>query len=100
MIDEMSRWALIFLTFTFLIFTPTVVFVCGNVLDTMSGSDTCLSHLLANKESLERPLSTFQIDLPAGWLMATGVVWLAAATHPLSLAPSTYTFLPLKPPPR
>ena len=70
MIGAMSRWMLVFLAFTFLIFTPTVVFVCGNVLGTMSDGDTCLSHLLANKESLERPLSAFQLDLPTGWLMA------------------------------
>lgn len=100
MIGAMSRWMLVFLAFTFLIFTPTVVFVCGNVLGTMSDGDTCLSHLLANKESLERPLSAFQLDLPTGWLMAAGVVWLAAATQSLSLVPSAHTLLPLKPPPR
>lgn len=100
MIGRMSRWALIFLAFTFLIFTPTVVFVCGNVLNTMSESDTCLTHLLAHKETLESPVSSFQVDLPSGWLMVMGVSWFAAAlVHP-ALAPSSFSLAPLKPPPR
>ncbi|MBK9054588.1 MAG: hypothetical protein IPL78_27890 [Chloroflexi bacterium] len=96
----MSRWVLVFLVFTFFIFAPTVVFVCGNVLDTMSGSETCLAQVLANQEVLQRPLPTVQMDLPVGLLMAAGVIWLAAATNAPSLLPSPFTLLPIKPPPR
>ena len=96
----MSRWVLVFLAFTFFIFTPTVVFICGNVLGTMSESETCLAHVLANRESLERPVSPFHVDLPTRLLAVTGVIWLAAATGDLFLLPSPFTLLPIKPPPR
>jgi hypothetical protein len=96
----MSRWVLVFLVFTFFIFAPTVVFVCGNVLDTMSGGETCLAQVLANKELVERPLPTVQMNLPVGLLMVAGVIWLAAATQAPALLPSSFTLQPIKPPPR
>jgi len=100
MIVAMSRWTLAFLAFTFFIFTPTVVYVCGTMFHDNWESDGCLHIPLISESVMSQGSTMFVVDLPVWMMTMTGVVLFAAAfPHTLRL-PRLFTLLPQTPPPR